>query len=94
MSAPRQKSARWRKSKGHHWGKWELWRGDAWLAHITEVRLRGGASRYIWSLVGREPSGQTDGLAEAKLAARLALTDAEITEQIADLDARHEGSPV
>jgi len=72
MSA-RSKPARWRRSKGHNWGKWELWRGETWLARVLECRLRSGERKYLWGLVGREPSGQSDTLADAKKAARDAL---------------------
>jgi hypothetical protein len=85
MSAPRRKPARWRKSKGHDWGKWELWRAATPLAYIQEVRLRSGDRRYVWRLVARDPSGQTDTLDEAKKAARTAMEHAEIEAAIADV---------
>ena len=90
MSAPRRKSARWRKSKAHHWGKWELWRGEEWLAGITEVGLRGGGRVYLWTLVNRAPSGQADDLAAAKKTAKYALEHAEIEEFTRELAAEGE----
>jgi hypothetical protein len=81
----RRKPARWRKAKDYYWGLWELWRGEAWLAKIMECKLRGGGCKYLWWLVGRDPSGQAETLAEAKRAAKIALDHAEIEEAIADV---------